>query len=196
MHSYLLSISKTYDSNNEESYYVFDSYGVCIGYTSSLELAYSLIVNYIESLISTYKDSIYLSKCDYVNIKEKANNERDEYKCVIDIITSLSKTLKKTKEKKEKDRPKSTLEFKFKMKNRIISDYIFSENEIIAIHKKIALEHIKNIKVKNKSDEVDLYEFINKNELATHFTELKEYTKGSYGNFNTKNTYNINTKHN
>ncbi|GKV95449.1 hypothetical protein PEC301645_28960 [Pectobacterium carotovorum subsp. carotovorum] len=52
MHGYFLSIAKTYDSNDEENYYIFDSSGVCIGQAPTLELAFILIIIYIKYLLS------------------------------------------------------------------------------------------------------------------------------------------------
>lgn len=52
MHGYFLNISRTHNSKNEVIYYVFDSNGTCIGHAPTLELALSLMIIYIEYLLS------------------------------------------------------------------------------------------------------------------------------------------------
>ncbi|QQA74587.1 hypothetical protein [Pectobacterium parmentieri] len=143
MNNYSLSISTFRDSNDNIGYYVFDSFGVCIGYASSLELAHSLIINYIEHLIKIYNGSMNLLE-NIDHIKTKIHND-NKIEYVNDILRSFEEALINAttcikKEEIEK--------FSFQLNNKLSTEFIFNTDDVTEIHRdmisKLLDEEIKN----------------------------------------------------
>ncbi|MBN3142366.1 hypothetical protein H4F51_20965 [Pectobacterium brasiliense] len=95
MHGYFLSIAKTYDSNDEENYYIFDSSGVCIGQAPTLELAFILIIIYIKYLLSV-NNLNSKAKETIENLKEPIENNEIKFEELLDKtkdITIIERTI-------------------------------------------------------------------------------------------------------
>ncbi|WP_233985933.1 hypothetical protein [Pectobacterium versatile] len=187
MNNYLLKISQFHESNGETRYYISDSFGTCLGSTYSLELAYSLIINYINHLRNVYKDSIkipeynkYIQEMRRKESQKKTSNEKGEYKYFTDLLTSLLNTPKENKI----NNSMYIYELTFNLNNKINGDFIFSEEDIVKIHIETINEHLNNIEVEKESDEIKekIYDFCVENQISAYFPDLKKNPKGNNHN--------------
>ncbi|AFI89752.1 MULTISPECIES: hypothetical protein [Pectobacterium] len=149
MNGFFLSISEVHESDNQSGYYIFDCFGNCIGYASSLELAYSLIIHYINLLLKTYKNSLELPE-NFENIKkERENNicnDKNKTEYVNSILFSLENTSVPVKDFFLPEKLKVNLKFK----NKITGNFIFETNQINEVHENIINDLLEK---ENKEEE-------------------------------------------
>ncbi|KHN49516.1 hypothetical protein [Pectobacterium fontis] len=172
MFGYVLTISKTDDSNGEAIYYITDSYGICIGHAPTLELALSLMIIYIEYLLSVnnlHKKAAEIIKTIYPFIKENKIDCKDLLDKIKDanIIKETIKLFTKERQCKEID----CALFKMEIENIEINDYKFNP-ECIEKYYTNLIKGNSNNKIINKKESDFL--FIEKEEID--FNKIKEKT--------------------
>ncbi|MEQ9866524.1 MULTISPECIES: hypothetical protein [Pectobacterium] len=170
MHGYVLNISKTYDSKGEVIYYVFDSNGTCIGHAPNLELALSLMIIYIEYLLSVnnlhnkaeeiIKSIKPFMKENKINC-EKLLNEIKDSNVIKKTISLFTREVQHTETEE--------VFFEKKIENIEIHNYNFNP-ECIEKHYTNLIKENSNNKIINKKESDFL--FIEKEKID--FNKIKE----------------------
>ncbi|MBA0181723.1 hypothetical protein H0251_19080 [Pectobacterium carotovorum] len=145
MNNYLLKISKFYDSNNEVRYYISDSFGTCLGSTSSVEVAFSLASEYAKEIIDIYYKNKKYDKCDMLKKMESDIEKHINEKNEIDYIEEICTSIKITKNKNKLNLSKDISTISFELSKNI--NCVFSQDEIKNHHSNLLYSKLidKNI---------------------------------------------------
>lgn len=176
---YTFKIVKELDKNNNESYFVFDSFNTCLGIFTNIFLACDLIHAYLKNLTKIHSSSSFgnVEK----QLKEISNYKTEltpikEYE--LDFITEITYSKIKSLEKnKEKFLPTGNCEFSttaITLSKEI--KLVFDEVNIDKVHWLFLKENVlKKLQADNESlgkIKTDLALYLSEKELSLYFSSL------------------------